>query len=260
MTLQLFAKLFNRALTQSVNKKSCFLLFAALLCVSFLFVFFRAMQQPWLGSSLLFIPLFLGMALLLAIQIPLTKLYLKPDRSLKELFGSSVDQMLKTSYLVIPLLLLYLLVWFLTAIFALLTAIPVLGPFLNVVLIFAPFLLNVMSLLLGVATLVLSFFVCPRLALGEKLDRHVVQKYLLANSFRSLLFFFTATAVLYIAYKLLMTAAQMTVLDQTKGLSNLLQSLFLAIPFVALLVPAVSFFFNFAAESATCEELQEGSS
>lgn len=265
MTLEYFSRLFNRALRHSFHKKPYIFLFILLATTSLLFLFFRCIatsQEPWLGSSLLFIPLFLGMGIILAGQVLLSKLYLaeleNSPAPFRRSFFESGEQMLKISYLTIPLLLLYLLLWVFSSLFLLLHTIPLVGPFLNVVLSFAPFILNLLSLALGLFTLVLSFFVCPHIALGEKFDRRLFTRRFLDNPFLNILFFLIPAVAVLLVYKLLFAAVDLTMstFGEESSLERVLQSFFIMLPFIALLTPVVNFFFNFAVEAAVHEEPQ----
>lgn len=265
MTLDLFAQLFNRALRHSFHKKPYLFLFMLLATTSLLFLFFRCLaagQEAWLGNSLLFIPLFLGMGVILAGQVLLSKLYVAEREgnslSFRGLLLESGEQMLKVSYLTIPLLLLYLLLWLFSTLFLLLHAIPFVGPFLNAVLAFMPFLINLLSISLCLFTLVLSFFVCPQIALGAKLDRRLFVRHFLENPFLNLLFFLIPAAAVYLVYRLLFAAVGLTLgaVGEEAGIERMLQSFFIMLPFIAILTPIVNFFFNFAVEAATHKALQ----
>ena len=256
MTLELFAQLFNRALRHSFHKKPYIFLFILLSTVSLVFIFFHAIQEPWLGNSLLFVPLFLGMGIILAGQVLLSKFYLAELEGNRLPFRRTLlesgELMLKISYLTIPLLLFYLLLWVISSLFLLLQMIPFIGPILNVVLSFAPFLLNLLSISLGLFTLVLSFFICPQIALEGKFDRRLFLKTLMDNPFLNGLFFLIPALSVFLVYRFLFAAVDLTmnVLAQEAGLQRVLQSFFIMLPFIALLTPIINFFFNFAIEAA----------
>lgn len=268
MTLKTFSELFNRAFRYSCSRKKFFFLFAVLSCTSLLFLFFRAVaafQEPWLQNSLLFIPFFFGMGICLAAQVVLTRLYAKEIQgetlSIKRALVESSELMLKISYLTIPLFLLYLLFWVLSTFFVLLHTIPFVGPFLSVVLAFAPFLLNLLSLLLGLFTLVISFFVCPQIALEGALNRKILFQRISADLFMNLLFFLIPTLCVFFVYKLLFVAVHLTMGSlslEESTLESISQSFFVMLPFIAVLTPLVNFFFNFAVEAHQFGKLQRG--
>jgi hypothetical protein len=163
--------------------------------------------------------------------------------------------MIGASYLSIPLVLGYLLLWMMLGVFVLLQAIPGLGEFFGVILSFAPFLLNLGTLILCVLTFAMLFFVTPVIAL--KGLNHVglsqmLVKRLKGDPFSNLLLGLMAVLPLILFAGLLMLAAYLTgALCYTcvSPLHHVLQWFFIMIPFACLLSPAVIFFFNFAAEA-----------
>jgi hypothetical protein len=167
----------------------------------------------------------------------------------------SIDLMMSTAYLSIPPILVYLFLWIVLGLFFLLKEIPVVGFFFSIVFAFGPFLLIFSSLLLCLFNLGLLFFAAPAAALQPHKRMHLVQRILAlfqAKLFSSLLLFFIALVPIGLVVGLLCLAAMLTnvsYLMAEKSLSVALEWFFIMLPFAALLTPAVSFFFHFAAES-----------
>ncbi|MFN0065552.1 MAG: hypothetical protein ACKVOH_04875 [Chlamydiales bacterium] len=259
MTLQEFARIFNRALSLSFSKRKNLFLFSVLALVGTLFLFFRllaAHQERWLQNTLLFVPFFFGMGIILAAQVLVTRIYSEERKGNKEPFRkvlfTSLERMLKISYLSIPLFLTYLLFWILSSLFLLLSSIPLLGTFLKVVLAFAPYVLNLGAICLGLVMVLLSFFVCPTVALEDRIDRRALVLRLKDNIFMNLLFFILPLLSVLLLCKVLLFAAYLTVGRlpiEESSLETTLESFFMMFPFIALLAPALNFFFNFAVEA-----------
>lgn len=140
-------------------------------------------------------------------------------------------------------------------IFMLLKGIPGLGEFMGVVLAFAPFLINFLTLVLFVLNFAVLFYVTPVVAL-KGLSRHMVTQVLMtrwkSDVFSNVLLLLIAILPLVLLLILLVASAIITgqiCVNCTDPVLTVIEWFFVMIPFTALLTPAVIFFFNFAAES-----------
>lgn len=255
-------EIFQRAFTFSFTKKKCLAIFSVLLACGLLVVFCRGLAfsaSSWIALSLTFLPIFFCAGLLLAAGVVLIRVYhdeiKKRKLSYRAIFTNSLDVLIGTSYLSVPIILAYLILWMLLGIFFLLSEIPGLGNFFSLILAFAPFLLNFGSLLLCVLSLSLLYFVTPVIAL-RKMNRlqliHTVTERLQSNLFLNIFLATIAALPLLLLCGLLVIAAYMTgeITYTTENPAYVtLEWFFVMIPFTAILAPAVIFFFNFSAES-----------
>lgn len=262
MTFSDLQLMFNRALSLSFSKKKFLLVFTILALCGVLVVFFRGLAvgaNDWLLLSLTFLPIFLCAGILLSIGIVLIRIYhdeiKHKEISYKTILGKSWETMIGASYFCIPIILSYLLLWMLLGIFFLLKEIPGIGPFFSATLAFAPFLLNLASLILCLLSLGILFFVTPiialkgtnRIQIAQTLSRRVT-----GDVFSNIILSLIATFPLWIIVGILTLAAWLTgsiCFSCDTPLHQILQWFFTMIPFTAILTPAVIFFFNFSAES-----------
>jgi len=237
------------------------LAFPVLILCGILTVFCRAVAldaSSWVAMSLAFLPILVSSGILLALGVLLIRVHLHEVKnlhlSLQRLLTGSVDLVMGTSYLSVPPILAYLLLWIVLGIFFLLNEIPGIGDFFSVVLSFGPFLLIFGSLLLCLFNLALLFFVAPAAAL-QPLKRHSLAKRVLASFqgrlLSSIALFLLALIPIVFISGLLSLSALLTDLHlgSEKSLAVAMEWFFIMIPFCAVLTPAVIFFFNFAAES-----------
>ena len=262
MTLNEIQFAFNRALKLTFNFHKLFLVFVVLGFCGLLAVFFRALgtnANEWVTLSLLFVPAFICAGVLLSVGILLIRLYHDEvkgkDLSYRKVLLRSWELIIGASYFSIPIILSYLLLWMLLGIFILLKTIPGLGEFFGVILSFAPFIINFLTLVLFLLNLALLFFVAPVIAL-KGLNRHLVTQILIRrwenDVFSNLLLAFIGILPLLLVLSLLILSAIITsllCLNCTSPIYTVMEWFFVMIPFTALLSPAVVFFFNFAAES-----------
>jgi hypothetical protein len=255
-------KAFNRAVLLSFSRKKLLLTFPVLVLCGILTVFCRAAAydaSDWIGLSLTFLPILLSSGILLALGSLLARIHYHEVKSLslsfRRLISGSMDLMIGTSYLSIPSILVYLLLWIVLGMFFLLIEIPGIGDFFSVVLSFGPFLLIFGSLLLCLFNLGLLFFVAPAAAI-QSIKRASLAKRvfdtLKARSFSAVALFFIAMVPILFVAGLLCIAALLTNVSfsiSERSLSVAMEWFFIMIPFSAVLSPAVVFFFNFAAES-----------
>ena len=262
MTLQEIEMVFNRALKFSFSKKKLLFMFPVLLICGMMIVFCRALAinaGQWVVLSLTFLPVFLSSGLLLSAGIVVSRMYSREIKmlpiSLKKILGGSWKLLIGVSYLTLPLLITYLLLWMLMGIFYLLKEVPALGDFLGVILAFGPFLLVLGSLLLSFLNLVILFFATPYIALESKKKFRLsenIYRHLTSNVFTNLIFFFIGLIPLIVVVGVLSLAAFMTGVNffiHTETLAIALQWFFIMIPFCALVCPSALFFFNMASES-----------
>jgi hypothetical protein len=254
--------IFNRALSRTFNSKKFLLVFTILLMCGLLVVFFRGLSfytGHWITMSLTFLPVFLCAGVLLALGIFLIRIYhdeiKKHHASYRAILSNSWDIIIGTSYLCIPIILSYLLLWMLLGIFFLLNDIPVLGNVFSVLLAFGPFLLNLGALLLCVLSLSMLFFVVPIIAL-RGLNRiqlaQILAKRLHNDIFLNVFLMVIAVIPFAAVFSLLAGAAILTGTISyhfDNHMLTILQSFIMMIPFTAILSFPVIFFFNFAAEA-----------
>lgn len=262
MDLQDIQFIFNRALSLTFSKKKLLLTCLTLLACGLLVVFFRSMALnagQWVGMSLTFLPIFICSGVLVAVGVVLVRIYhdeiKERQQRYRNVVWNSLDIIIGTAYLTIPIILSYLLLWMLLGVFFLLNDTPLIGGFFSVILAFAPFLLNLGALLLCLVSVSLLFFVTPVVAL-RGINRiqlaSIIAKRFQKDFFLNICLATIAAMPVILVTALLSLAAAMTgaVCYSCENQNYvILQWLFMMIPFVAILSPAVVFFFNFAAES-----------
>lgn len=262
MTWHEIEHIFNRALKFSFSRRKLLLMFPVLLVCGLMTVFCRAVAihaGQWVVLSLTFLPIFLSSGLLLAAGVVLTRVYHHEVKmiplSYRKILGQSWELLVGVSYLTLPLLLSYLLLWVLMGVFYLLKEIPALGETLGVLLAFGPFLLVLGSLVLSFFNLFLLFFATPHIALQSGMKLKIAEqvfKRFTRNIFSNVTLFLIGMIPLLITVGILCLAAVLTGMNffiRTETLAIALQWFFIMIPFTALLAPGILFFFNFAVES-----------
>lgn len=255
-------RIFNRALIHSFSKKKLLIVFPVLILCGLLVVFGRALSieaSPWVILSLTFLPVFLGFGILLAAGVFLVRIYSHELRghvqSYRSILKSSWDLLIGVTYLSLPLILAYLILWMVLGVFYLLREIPGVGETIGVFLSFGPFLLVLGSLCLSIINLFFLFFATPHIALKEGMKLHVLDRVLSnlkEHVFSSLILFFLGLIPLLLFLGIMSLAATMTganYLASQKTLAVAFEWFFIMVPFCALLAPVVVFFFNFSAES-----------
>lgn len=254
--------IFNRALSHIFSKKKCLVVFCILALSGLLVVFFRGLAVnagEWVKLSLTFLPIFLCAGILLSLGIYLIRIYHNEvknrDVRFLQTLSKSWELIIGSSYFTIPIILSYLVLWILLGIFVLLSEIPLVGNFFNVILSFAPFLIHLGSLILCVISLAILFILAPIVAL-KGLNRDVVfqstLKRLEYNPFANIFLGILAVLPLALILALLMLAASLTgsiCIECSNALQTVLKWFIIMVPFTACLTPGVIFFFNFAAES-----------
>lgn len=253
---------FNRALAHTFDKKKFLLVFLYLVCCGLFVVFFRGLSinaSQWLLLSLSFLPIFICAGVLLSLGIFLIRVYhdeiKQKEISYTEIFGKSWEVMIGASYFFVPVILSYLLLWMILGVFLLLQQIPAFGEFFSAILAFAPFLLNLGTLVLCVLSLSVLFYLTPVIAL-KGYHRLVVSETFVTrfkeDAFSNLFLGSISLIPFLVIFGLSLLAAYLsgTVCYHCENpLTHTVQWFFMMIPFVAALTPAVIFFFNFSAES-----------
>lgn len=263
MTLNDIQKVFNRAFWLSFSRKRLTFVFIVLSLCGLLVVFCRGLAfqaSEWMVMSLTFLPIFLCTGILLSTGVVVIRTYYdevkKRPVSFRNVFKRSWELIIGTSYLAIPMLLGYLLLWVVLGIFYLLKEIPAFGQFIGAIFSFGPFILILGSLTLVFGNLLLLFFVTPAIGLQNHVDRfqaaQVILKRIKFDIFGNLLLLLVAIVPLLFVVGMLVLAAVLTGVSYT--ISNhplyiVLEWFFIMLPFTVLLSPAVTFFFNFAAEA-----------
>lgn len=172
-----------------------------------------------------------------------------------EILNKSWDVIIGATYFSVPLVMSYLVLWILLGIFVMLGSIPLIGSVFNVVLAFAPFLLNVGSLALCILSLAMLFMLTPVIALkgaNRIVVAQTVTQRIRQDLFSNVLLAIIAIFPLLVFASIMVLAAVMTgkvCYVCTNPMEHVLQWFFIMIPFAILLSPVVVFYFNFAAES-----------
>lgn len=253
---------FNRALALTFNRKKLLLVFAILALCGLMVVFFRALAinaGQWVLMSLSFMPIFICAGFLLSTGVILIRIYhdevKQKQTRYRDIVAKSWETAIGSSYFSIPIILSYLLLWMLLGIFVLLKEIPGIGEFFAVVLAFGPFLINLGSIVLGLLSISMLFFVAPAIALNG-LNRirvsQIVMRRLKEDLFSNIFLSLIAALPLLFFVTLLVLAAFLTgnvCYTCATPFHNVMQWFIVMIPFTALLAPWVVFFFNFAAEA-----------
>lgn len=254
--------IFNRAVSKTFNVKKLAVVSVILALCGLLVVFFRGLAinaSEWMIMSLTFLPFFLCTGVLMSMGIFLTRIYHNEIKNrivtYSDVLNKSWDVIIGASYFSVPLVMCFLVLWVLLGIFVMLGAIPFVGNVFNVVLAFAPFLLNVGSLTLCLLSLSMLFMLTPVIAL--KGTNRIVVTQTIVNRVKNDLFSNVVLALvaifpLLVFVGIMALAAFMTgqvCYVCTNPLQHVLQWFFIMIPFTVLLSPVVVFYFNFAAES-----------
>jgi len=262
MTLIDIQRIFNRALLLTFDKKKLLLMSIVLALCGVMVVFCRGLavnSSQYVALSLTFIPVFLCTGVLLSAGILLIRIYHDEVKSKKikyrDILAKSWEIIIGASYFAIPVILSYLLLWMLMGIFVLLRELPGIGEFFGAFLAFGPFLLNLGSLVLCVLSLSMLYFIAPVVAL-KGTNRMQLAKVLMwrlqSDVFSNLFLGVIAVLPLILFLAMLIAAAFLTgtvCFACEKPMFFIMQWFIIMIPFVALLSPAVVFFFNFAAEA-----------
>jgi hypothetical protein len=269
MTWDTLEKMFNRALGHAFSRRKLLYVFPVTALCGLITAICRIVSQgsgDWVGLSLAFLPIFVCAGIFLALGVLLTRVYHHEVKGISvnyfEILKGARSLLLGISYIAVPLIFAYLVLWMGLGVFYLLRAIPVVGHIVGSVFSFGPFLLVLGSLLLGVSAVLLLFYVTPSVALSSDIRPQVAEKVveqIKQNPFQSIALPLLGLIPLLIAAGLLSLAAVVTgivYIDAPSGFALAFKWLFMMIPFCALLTPTIIFFFNFAAEShAFCRRI-----
>jgi hypothetical protein len=255
-------QIFNRASRFIFSRHKLVFTFLILTFCGLMMGCFRTLAQgtnDWVAINMNFLPIFFCSAVLLAAGILLSRIYHHevkrlPVSYLKTL-SVSKDLMVAIAYLAVPILMAYLILWTVLGIFYLLQEIPLIGKALGVIFSFGPFLLLLGTFILGALSILVLFFVTPAVALKSSVQVEILKSVAAKLRFSPL----SNLALLFIGIlPLVLTGAFVAIAAILTGqnymlangsLASSLKWFFLALPFSALLSPAVIFFFNFAIES-----------
>lgn len=262
MTFIEVEEIFNRAWLFAFSKKKFSLVFAALLACGLMVVFCKTLSfaaNHWVLMSLSFLPVFLCTGVLLGVGVLLIRMYYHEVKGntlqFRKLLVDSVEVFMGAAYLSFPMILTYLFLWILMGIFYLLKSLPLIGDGVGILLSFGPFLIVLASLLLGLLSLLMLFYVTPHIALKKHMQFHVAEEVidrLRVSPFANILLLLVGIAPLLVCVGFLTLAACLTGIGYISGKAVLgvsLQWFFIMVPFALLLTPFVVFFFNFATES-----------
>jgi hypothetical protein len=262
MTLSALQTSFNRALYLLFSRAKFLLTFGALLVCGFIYVFFQGIavdNAPWLQQCLTFLALFIDGMLLMAVGVLLIRIHhdeiKQREVNLRNLISNSWELLVAPFTYLLPFILAFLILWIVLGLFVLLYEIPLVGSFFEIILGFAPFVIQFVALLLCSALVASLFFVTPLLALKGWQGMHMYQTFmqrLQTDLFSHLLLLVVGIIPILFIVSLLVLSAFLTgfyVEPACTPLTCILQGFFIMIPFVALLTPFVIFFFNFSAEA-----------
>jgi hypothetical protein len=262
MNLSAIGAAFNRALFYTCSKTKLLLVYVVILACGLLTVFFRglaAQAGSWTLLSLTFLPLFFSVGLLLSMGILLVRIYHDEVKQKPVDYWSTAikswDTIAGAAYFFIPILLGYLALWIIFAIYMLLKAVPGIGEFVGVILAFVPFVLHLSILALVVISWTILFFVSPLIALRSMDKVRMVGG--LLHRIRNDPFSNLILAALGLVPMAIFGAFAFLALYLTESvcfsclgpMERVLENFFILIPFAAILTLPTIFFFNFAAEA-----------
>lgn len=253
--------IFNRALKHAFSRKKILFILPGLLLCGLFVVLFHALAgfaHPWIGNSLTFLPIFLCAGILMALGIPVIRIYHDEVKHRRVSYTRTVKNswrlMVSIASFSIPLVVSYLILWIMLGIFYLFKGVPHVGYALGLIFSFGPFLLIFGSLVLSVVALLLLFFITPQVALKSAMRWDLAEDLfsrMWKNLFSHLLFLMLGLVpvILVVGFSTLAAALTgMTYFVTERTWAIALQWLFIMIPFAVLISPAVLFFYNFAAE------------
>lgn len=253
--------IFNRALIHCFSRKKFFIVCPALFVCNLFLVFCHTASlqaNSWILMSLIFLPGFLCTGVLLTLGVILVRMYIfdlrNTDYSLKQLFVQSLETIVGVSYLSLPLICLYLLIWTFMGIFQIFKAIPGIGSIVPIIFSFVPFLLICSFLLLIFFSVLVLFFITPHVALKKPFRLRIFEEItnkMQKHIFLHAIFLIIAVAPFIFMASVLSLSAILTgihYLTATSALGSSLEWIFMAIPFSCILAPFMMFFFHFAAE------------
>lgn len=252
----------HRAAAHTMSKKKLLYTSLALFLCGLVMIFGMSASLvfgSWLALSLNFVPLFISLALIMALGVILVQSYhnevKKRDLEFKDLTMRSWSTMLGTLSLFIPVVVAYLALWMAQGVFLVCASIPFIGPFFAIIFAFIPFVLHLATLLLGLLSIYMLFCLTPALSFSTSWQHgnfFQTFKDSLKHGFTRLLLFIVAFIPLIVSFILLIISLKLTLMmfSQTPNeQEQVMQRFFLMLPFAILLAPSVIFFFNVASET-----------
>ncbi len=251
---------FNRALKQSFCWSKWIGCSVSIVVIGLIFLFFgtlAASSAGWLKATLGLLPLFLSVGLFCSLGVILVKLYddelQRKKSTLLSVAKDSLQLLLGTSYITIPLFVLFIVLWIFLGLYQLLSYTPLFGSFIGVTLSFVPFLIYVALFLILAISVITLFYLVPPVAINGWEGREIIKQKLteiLVDPFNHGKYLLIALIPPTISLFILLWSARMAKLHFKEVEIDLfaVQWVIVLIPFAALLAPSVLFFFNFAHE------------
>jgi len=262
MTLNELQPQIVRAMHSSLQPMKLLATFGMLLLIGILFVFFNAMGLEtfeWAKSCLKFISWFLSCGIVLSCGSFFIRIYREEVNQrkidMKEVLQKSLTDIPQAFLYLAPIILCYLVLWFMLGAFLLMKATPAIGDFFGSIFASAPFLFNVGTIVLSIACAGLVYFIPPLLAFKnepESLSPSALLQEVWKNPIHELPLLLIALTPLIASLLILFGAAGLTDEFYAINLPSMyvaIRAFFVMVPFMALLAPSVLFFFNFSAEA-----------
>lgn len=271
MDVKDFEELLLRSARLTFSMKKFMITYLTLVACGILFVFAKVISlnaSSWVQVSLIFIPFLISMGVLLSLGTVLNRLYLAEVKgrilSLKEAVLKSLKTIVATSYFVVPVFFSFLLLWLFLGFFYLIKELPGVGEFFSVILVFAPYVLILASLLLSFSSIFLLFHLTPLVSF--KANTSILTRLIALfkdHLFLSIGFFLLAILPVVIIGAILLSGAVLTsnmFINTIHPVIVGLKWFFLMLPFTAFLTPFVNFFFNMSVEAYSYLEKRSTSS
>ena len=173
--------------------------------------------SAWVTMSLTFLPFFICTSILLSLGVLLSRIYNCEVRGVKmsyrKLFLESWELLIGISYMSLPMLLVYLMLWMVLGMFYLLGTMPGIGEFFTVVLASGPFLLVLGSILLSCLNIFSLYFLTPHVAFRMGSKKRLLEELLhriAMNPFGNILFFLFALIPCSLVISILYLSASVT--------------------------------------------------
>lgn len=257
------SKMVNRAMSHTFEKLRFALLLSVLILCGLITSVFRGFSLIMEELGLLtptILPFFISTGLLMAVSIPLIRMYhyqvTKQEYNFKKVMANSKKSMLFACLVCVPLTIAYLLTWFSLGMFMFLKELPIWGTIFGVLFSFFPFALVLSSSLFLVLCFGCCFFCAPAIAIKniskfQSLIKDCLMR--LTKDFFTNFLLFVLTLIPVVLLVILMLFSSMVTemlyyLDQT-SIEGFLTSFFLILPAMLLLTPVFSFMFNFSYEA-----------
>lgn len=262
MLLQEIEEAFYRSWSCVLSKnKICASFFILFLCSCLVMAYqiFSLFLYSWMLSYVALFFISVCVALLFFLGIVLSRMH-GCDRNRIEInFRRSCSAFSEVAFLIIylitPIFFFCVLCRILLGSFWLLTEIPIIGPFAEVICGFIPFVLIFYIFCMGIFILVSLFYVTPHIALKTEnkidLPREMWMRWK-CHLFVNILFFIISISPFLCFSAILLYAFFVTetiYLSPHAFFAFVLQKFFIMIPFALFLTPCIIFFFHFSTES-----------